>query len=271
MNPYLETTLAHLAEYKRSHLGVPTDGRWHHNNKPYAHLLPEDQRELNILPHIRADFWAFAASAGLRLHRDFHHLTSLQALAFNLFFPFRAAGAEARAALAKALRLTGVQVTDVRFDVVLDGDEQSNLDVVLDLDKGLVVVAVKLTEDAFGAGKTDSAHRHKRGALYRQRLQGKVGTSALTDAVFWSYYQLLRNISYASPKDGRYVILFIPRANAALTTSTQQFLSGFLEAEYRPWVRIVFLEDFLDALRDLPGLPKLEAHFRDVQAKYAAV
>ncbi len=43
MNPYRETTLAHLAEYKRSHLGVPTDGRWHHNNKPYAHLLPEDQ------------------------------------------------------------------------------------------------------------------------------------------------------------------------------------------------------------------------------------
>jgi hypothetical protein len=130
---------------------------------------------------------------------------------------------------------------------------------------------VKLTEDEFGAGKTDTAHPHKRGALYRQRLQGKVGTSALTDAVFWFSYQLLRNISYASPKDGRYVILFIPRANAALTTSTQRFLSGFLEAEYRPWVRIVFLEDFLDALRDLPGLPRLEAHFRDVQGKYAAV
>ena len=67
------------------------------------------------------------------------------------------------------------------------------------------------------------------------------------------------------------MILFIPRANEALTTSTQRFLSGFLEAEYRAWVRIVFLEDFLDALRDLPGLPKLEAHFRDVQAKYSAV
>src|SRR2546428_13158042 len=94
MNPYLETTLAHLAEYKRSHLGVPTDGRWHHNNKPYSRLLHEDQRELNILPHIRADFWAFAASAGIRLHRDFHPLPSLQALEFNLFFPFRAATAE---------------------------------------------------------------------------------------------------------------------------------------------------------------------------------
>ena len=271
MNPYRESTLARLAEYKRSRLGVTTDGRWHHNNKPYAHLLPEGQRELNILPHIRADFWAFATSAGIRLDRDFNHLSSLQALAFNLFFPFRAAGAEARAALATALGLRGVEVTDVRFDVALDGDEQSNLGVVLDLANGLVVLDVKLTEDAFGAGKTDSTHRHKRGALYKQRLQGKVGTSALTDAVFWSYYQLLRNISYASPEDGRYVILLIPRANAALTTSTQQFLSGFLEAEYRPWVRIVFLEDFLDALRDLPGLPTLEAHFRDVQAKYAAV
>jgi len=67
------------------------------------------------------------------------------------------------------------------------------------------------------------------------------------------------------------VILFIPRANEALTTSTRKFLSGFLEAEYRAWVRIVFLEDFLDALRNLPGLPDLEAHFREVQAKYAAV
>jgi len=271
MNPYRETTLAHLAEYKRTQLGVSADGRWHHDTKPYAHFLPEDQRELNILPHIRADFWAFAASAGIRLHRDFHHLTSLQAFAFNLFFPFRGASAEARAALARALGLSGVQIADVRFDVVLDGDEQPIFDVVLDLDKGLAMVAVKLTEDAFGTGKTDSTHRHKRGALYRQRLRGKVGTSALTDALFWDHYQLLRNISYANPKDDRCVILLIPRANAALTASTQRFLSAFLEAEYRPWVRIVFLEAFLDALRDLPSLPKLEAHFRDVQVKYAAV
>ena len=271
MNPYRETSLAHLAEYKRSQLGVPTDGRWHHNNKPYAHLLPEDQRELNILPHIRADFSAFAAAAGIRLHRDFNDLTSLQALAFNLFFPFREAGQESRAALVKALGLTGVQVTNVRFDVVLDGDDYSVFDVVLDLDRGSALVAVKLTEDEFGPGKTNSAYPHKRGALYRQRLQGKVGISALGDDVFWCYYQLLRNISYASPQDGRYVILLIPRANETLTTSTQRFLSGFLEAEYRPWVRIVFLEDFLDALRDQPGLPTLEAHFREVQAKYAAV
>lgn len=270
MNPYHEGTLARLAEYKRSQLGVSTDGRWHHNNKPLAHLLPEDQRELNILPHIRADFWAFAAASGIHLHRDFNNLTSLQALAFNLFFPFRAAGVEARTALTKALGLTGVQVTDVRFDVVCEGDEYSVFDAVLDLDKGLALVALKLTEDGFGTGKTDSAHPHKRGALYRQRLQGKVGTSALGDDVFWSYYQLLRNISYASPEDRRFVILLIPRANAWLTTDTQRFLSGFLEAEYRPWVRIVFLEDFLDALRDLPSLPKLEAHFRDVRDKYAA-
>jgi restriction endonuclease-like protein len=267
-NPYRASTLAHLAEYKRSQLGVTTDGRWHHNNKPYPHLLPEDHRELNILPHIRDAFWAFATATGIPLHRDFHHLTSLQALAFNLFFPFRATAAEPRAALAEALGLTGVQVTDVRFDVVLDGDEQDKPGVVVDLATGLVVVDVKLTEDEFGKGKTDSTHRHKRGALYRQRLRGKVGASALDDAVFWSYYQLLRNISYASPKDGRYVILLIPRANAALTTSTQRFLSGFLEAEYRPWVRIVFLEDFLDHLQDLPGLPELAAHFRDVKAKY---
>ena len=270
MNAYRESMLARLAEYKRSHLGVTTDGRWHHNNKPYAHFLPEGQRELNILPHIRADFWASTNSAGIRLRRDFHDLTSLQALAFNLFFPFRGASADARAALARALGLTDVHVTDVRFDAVLEGDEQPIFDVVLDLDKGSAVVAVKLTEDEFGKGKTDSTHRHKRGALYRQRLQGKVGVSALDDALFWSYYQLLRNISYASPQDGRYVILLIPRANAELTTSTQRFLSAFLEAEYRPWVRLVFLEDFLDALRDVPGLPALEAHFRDVHAKYVA-
>lgn len=271
MNPYRESTLAHLVEYKRSQLGVPADGRWHHNNKPFAHFLPEDQRELNILPRIRADFWSFAASTGIRLHRDFHHLTSLQAFAFNLFFPFRGAGADARAALARALGVSGVQVTDVRFGVVLDGDEQPIFDVVLDLDRGSAVVAVKLTEDAFGAGKTDSAHPHKRGVLYRRRLEGKVGISALGDDMFWDHYQLLRNISYANPDNARYVILFIPRANAALTTSTQRFLAAWLEGEYHPWVRIVFLEDFLDALRDLPGLPELEAHFRDVQAKYAAV
>lgn len=270
MNAYREATLVHLAEYKRSELGVSVDGLWHHKNKPFAHFLPEEQRELNILPRIRTDFWTFAASAGIRLERDFHHLTSLQAFAFNLFFPFRGVGAEARAALTKALGLSGVLVTDVRFDVVLDGDEQPVFDAVLDLDKGSAVVAVKLTEDAFGPGKTDSAHPHKRGAEYRRRLRGKVGISALGDDMFWDHYQLLRNISYASPSAPRSVILFIPRANAELTASTQRFLRVWLEGEYRPWVRIVFLEDFLQALRDLPGLPEIEAHVRDVEAKYSA-
>jgi hypothetical protein len=266
---YADLIKAHLAEYKRTSLGVSASGVWRRNGKPYAHILPEAQAELNILPQIRAAFWAFAQSRKLRLHTDFHHLASSQAFTFNLFYPFRDAPPAPRAALTESLGLTTTALTDIRFEAVVDPDEESNLDVVLDLATGEAVIEVKLTEAAFGAGRADQRHRQKRDDIYGPRLTGKVAPSALADDVFWPHYQLLRNLSYVDPAASRTVLLLLPRANTALRNDTETFLAAFLAPSLRNWVRIVFAEDLVADLKRAIAAPSwLVAHLGDVDAKY---
>src|SRR4051812_16548522 len=83
----------HLAKYKQEVLGEAESGSWR-DHGPYPHILPESKQALNIIPEVRAEFWDYieecqaTESRRVKLHRDFAHLNSSQALAFNLFFPF---------------------------------------------------------------------------------------------------------------------------------------------------------------------------------------
>ncbi len=87
MPSYAERMKAHLAAYKRHSLGVSEDGVWAKTGNSYPHILPTDRQQLNILEPFRHEFWAYceAHKPAIRLHRDFHHLNSSQALTFNLF------------------------------------------------------------------------------------------------------------------------------------------------------------------------------------------
>jgi hypothetical protein len=80
-----ERVRKHAADYKRTVLGVTEDGLW--KGKPYPHILPYKLDRLNILPSIRDQFWTQFPDMEIQLHRDFHHLNSSQAVAFNLFYP----------------------------------------------------------------------------------------------------------------------------------------------------------------------------------------
>ncbi len=55
---YQSLARAHLANYKRRTLGVSEDGPWLKTGKVYPHISPWRLRKLNILPSIRAEFFA---------------------------------------------------------------------------------------------------------------------------------------------------------------------------------------------------------------------
>ena len=54
--------------------------------RAYPHILPAERRELNIVTSFREAFWRAQHRRGWKLHKYFHHLSSSQALAFNLLF-----------------------------------------------------------------------------------------------------------------------------------------------------------------------------------------
>jgi hypothetical protein len=84
---YQDDLKEHLAEYKRSGLGISEPGifRYRGRNVRRSHILPLANSSLNLLEEASS---FFASYPKVRRHRDFHHLNSSQAFAINLFFPY---------------------------------------------------------------------------------------------------------------------------------------------------------------------------------------
>jgi len=57
MPTYQERIKGHLAHYKNEKLSILENGLWKKNRKAYAHILPELQREKNILSPLTEVFF----------------------------------------------------------------------------------------------------------------------------------------------------------------------------------------------------------------------
>lgn len=75
-----------LSEYKTTHFKGLEDGKWKRNKKSYSHILPDALKYDNLLPTYR-DLFCKSNYNSIKLHSDFHHLNSSQAMCINLFYP----------------------------------------------------------------------------------------------------------------------------------------------------------------------------------------
>ncbi|MDH5202484.1 MAG: hypothetical protein OEW69_04420, partial [Nitrospirota bacterium] len=199
MDPYGTRLKQHLAIYKKTHLGIAEDGIWKKNGKRYNHILPEQLKSFNILETIRSEFWAFKRrNPEIKLHADFHHLNSSQAMCFNLFFPFLGMPNYNVTHLLHAVNLPVAKLRSWSFERILDEAEGTNFDLCLEFESGgRTLFEVKLSESGFARATCDKRHKEKLEFIYRPALEGKVTPNCLEPAVFFKNYQLLRNVTYA--------------------------------------------------------------------------
>ena len=123
--------------------------------------------------------------------------------------------------------------------------EGTNFDLWLDLGAhGQVFVEVKLTENGFGTAKSNTRRLKKLEEIYRPRLTGKAAPEALEADVFFSRYQLLRNLSYvdleayapsASPPTGLVSRTLGPCLVNSLSSGANVSLSGVLPSLRVTW------------------------------------
>jgi len=252
--PYQRHLKDHLGRYKRDVLGVLENGTWSYRGREraYAHILPKSQYRLNIVENVRDEFWRYwerqraTEPTPAKLHRDFAHLNSSQALAFNVFFPFLGMPGASPQPLLRALGAEPEEVIRWRFEHVLDHAEETNFDVFIGLQSGRnVLVEVKLGESGFGRCSDDPKYHDKLGRIYRPALTGKVVESTFEPETFFTHYQILRNLSYVGP--GTRLVFLVPRANDALKAGLNFIADAVLEP-YRSAVSCVYLEDLLAAI-----------------------
>lgn len=252
-NSYAGVMKRHLEHYRTSVLALTTAGTWKRRDGTeveVAHGLPHGTARLNIVPSVRDEFWrwfdAAATHPAPKLHTFFAHLTSSQAFAFNLFFPFLSGPPAVRAVLLRALGVPFDTVIDWEFEKIVDAAEYTNFDVWIKVDeKSQVLVEVKLTEDGF-AKATGSPRRTPKLRKYREVLRPVLREDVLEDGTILANYQLFRNLSYlASPNT--HVVLLTPRANKrtadGVAYARREVLAGSAPRLHTPWI-----EDVLDSL-----------------------
>jgi hypothetical protein len=275
MKTYADRLKEHLGIYRTSGLGVPENqkGVWSRNGREYDHILPASLLQLNILETIRREFWEFVPTQRIKLHKDFAHLNSSQALTFNLFFPFFGMSKthpDARPErLLEALGLLRMEVKDWGFERILNPLEETNFDFYVEFMEGQrAVIEVKLTEREFGVSVANPERLRKLKEIYLPNLQGKVRCELLEEEAFFARYQLLRNVSYADAVNGDCAIFLLPRANVALAKAAEEFFAQDLLPSIRPYVAIYYLEDVLQTLGEMDLPPWLETHRRLLVEKY---
>jgi hypothetical protein len=251
----------HLGQYRGDVLNVTEFGI--RNGRAYEHILSNERRELNILPSIRDSFWVWFAQHldESSLHRDFRHLNSSQAMAFNLFYP-AIAGLDS-GALLKVLGIEGV-IDEFCFEKVLDAGEGTNFDCFIRLKTGSrCFFEVKLTEQEFGCCTDNPRRMAKLRDIYRARLSSLVPERCLEPSFFFRHYQLLRNISYLHENPADRLFLIFPRANEKLS-GTADWLKQHVVETVRPRIQVRFVEDLIAACMANSSL----AVWREFETKY---
>lgn len=258
----------HLAKYKVSVLGITQNGIWRKNHREYAHILPFGYQHLNILEPYRKEFWKFFRSSATKLHSDFHHLSSSQAMCFNLFFPFMCEDKK-YLQLLRHIFTTDGPIGDAGFEAVLDATEGTNFDFWLKTADSRKLFEIKLTEPDFGKTKADEAHTSKFESIYRPALDGKFASGFSTCEVFLSHYQIMRNVWNLGVGTGDTLVCIVPKANGCLTREID-FLRKCLSEPYRQRVSVHYLEDLCTTVeKAIPNdAPRMKEHFRLFRQKY---
>lgn len=248
---YVAQMKKHLEAYKRDRMGLDIPGTWIKNGKPYSHLLEKVSHRLNILEPYRTEFWVARQEGDLgkfELHPCFHHLTSSQAMCFNLFFPFLHGNRKYLPILLKSLGLPTEEVAEAVFEKILDEKESTAFDFFLRYKDGSqITFEVKFTEGDFGATTVDAKHERKFKEIYFPMTEGILTPEYREMKAFLKHYQFLRNLIYLGTAEKSHCLFILPKANPAFA-GVEKRLDSALLSEFRQKARAVWLEDVVATL-----------------------
>lgn len=236
---------------------------------PYPHILPLKHEWMNLLEPARTYVSEYLSThPEVIRHRDFHHLNSSQAFAFNLFFPFFIERNETSGVLLRALGQAGV-VEDWEPESIPDPIERTNVDIVWKTSSGKTTYCeVKLSEAQFAGVAADPPHKDKFEAIYRSRLETCVEPSLLVEKAFFTNYQILRNLWHIVGAESAFLVFLLPRENRKIFDQAESFRLRVTEPT-RARIFVVAIEDVLDRIGKDAACPEsLRRYARSMQQKY---
>ncbi len=263
MTDYHARVAAHLSRYKEFHLGIRA-GR-----SGQRAILPDEYRELNILPEYRRPFRRYTrANPMFNLAADFAHLESSQALCCNLFIPFVQEPAR-HEVLSRVLSGTSQSLVRTGFEFSFGPAAEDTFDFFCRLADGTeYYFDVKYAEDWFGPAHQSGISIETLRAADRREIAGLVAGPVLKSPEAARLIVLLKKLAFAVGRSSAFLCCVYPAANGRLRDAIS-LLDRSLYPAVRERLRPLPLEDLLARLEEEAGAASpLGRYFARVRAKY---
>lgn len=261
------TLILHLSNYKASVLNTPE--QMNYRGKKYRHILPEEKRMLNLIDSGYKDsLEKYITESKIKLHRDFSHLNSSQALCLNLFYPLMKDHSLQFVNNNISLSAIGEfeHTEEASFEV---SGEYTNFDFFINDSNTKYFFEIKYTESNFGSidtGNPIEAYQTKYKNNYLSQLKKICNEKYLNDDFedeFYKKYQLWRNICHVDIGTITFVFL---KSRINLKNEIDSAMKK-CKPEYAAKINIIYIEDFISRCLENKNLPFYN-HYSEFYNKY---
>lgn len=264
---FSDKTKDRLATYKATTFPGLGDGLWKKSKQPYPHILPEANKFDNLLPAYRTKLIAYLDEQQIKLHSDFHHLNSSQAMCFNFFFPLY----QART-LELITDFLGLVNEKVNYDTVCFekegleakfGRRPTSFDFFFETKSGQrLLFEIKYTEGGFGKAEINS---DKFDNVYSKFLK-PLNSLFHCSQPFFDNYQILRNLIHID--DNSFVVFVYPQDNDGVSKETDRVKTDFLISNYHDHFFAATWDNLFDYVSTSTTDANIKTQLADFKNKY---
>ena len=257
----------HLKNYKTENFPNLSDGIWKNNKQHYQHILPEINKYENILRPYRKKTITFVDKCNIKLHSDFHHLNSSQAMCLNFFFPlFYEKKLEI---IIDLLGFTNEKVNykEVYFEKtgleVQYGRKPTSFDFYFEtISEKKIYFEIKYTESDFGKSKINT---DKYNCVYANFLK-PINSQFHDKQKFYNNFQILRNLIHLN--ENSYVIFIYPKDNKNIKKNAERVKADFLMPNFHNHFYAMTWEECIDKVSNFIFDGNLKVQLDDFRKKY---
>lgn len=264
---FSDKTKSRLANYKTTNFPDLRDGLWKKNKQSYPHILPEDNKFENLLPTYKDRLIVYLDKQQIKLHSDFHHLNSSQAMCFNFFFPLYQ-----ERTLELITDFLGLTNETVNYETVCfekDGLEAkfgrrpTSFDFFFETNSGKKLhFEIKYTEGEFGKA---NINLDKFDNVYSKFLL-PLNSSFHSSHPFFDNYQILRNLIHID--DTSFVIFVYPQDNDGVRSGANRVKTDFLVSNFHNHFFAATWEKLFDSVSTTTTNTQIKAQLADFKLKY---
>jgi len=264
---YSDKIKVHLKNYKTENFPNLSDGIWKNNKQHYQHILPEINKYENILRPYRKKTITFVDKCNIKLHSDFHHLNSSQAMCLNFFFPlFYEKKLEI---IIDLLGFTNEKVNykEVYFEKtgleVQYGRKPTSFDFYFEtISEKKIYFEIKYTESDFGKSKINT---DKYNCVYANFLK-PINSQFHDKQKFYNNFQILRNLIHLN--ENSYVIFIYPKDNKNIKKNAERVKADFLMPNFHNHFYAMTWEECIDKVSNFIFDGNLKVQLDDFRKKY---